>query len=311
MATLFEQHNTSCWGCVEGACPDGISGGKAQIIHDNVIHYTSSSGYVRALYWRTGTGLAYNNVFDYSGRGGDSGSQAITYFELANYRAYGECTTGSTSDIACPSLGAGRIARCCDPSYSAGALSGEGYPCINGLGVGPVGGTPEPVYFWDNKKTADGVTLVDLTSADVVVDETAQWAIALGRDYCVSTSGQPTSCGGYALSYSPYPYPHPLRGEGAGGGGAGSGAGGLGQGGGGSPNAVGGSGPSEEDSCACSTVGSASSSSGQPVGLALLGLGAVVRRRRGGTRAGHRPPVVAAGWTRPWPAALRAPSKRM
>jgi hypothetical protein len=206
MTTLFEQHNTNCWGSVEGKCSDGISGGKAQIVNNNKINFTSS-GWHRFLYWRTGTGLFYNNVFDYSG-GSDA---ATTYAELANYRAYSGCIDGSTpANIPSPSLGAGTITRCSATSYTSGSLRGEGYPSIHGVGTGPWKGTPEPVYFWNNKKTANGTTMVDIGAPNV--DSTAAWALAKDRDYCVSSSIQPSSCGGVALSYAAYTCPHPLTG---------------------------------------------------------------------------------------------------
>src|SRR3972149_11629305 len=124
MATLFEQHNSSAWGA-DIPQNDGGTGGRAQEIYNNRINYASSIGkYIRMLYWRTGTGLAYNNVVDYSARGGES----FTYFELANYRAYSGCTEGSTpNNLPSPTLCATCLARCCATTYTSGSLRGEGY----------------------------------------------------------------------------------------------------------------------------------------------------------------------------------------
>jgi hypothetical protein len=207
MTTLFEQHNTNCWGSREGACDDGITGGKAQIINNNKIYITGTDWH-RLLYWRTGTGLFYNNVVDYSAARSDSN---VAYAELANYRAYDGCTSGSTpANILSPSLGPTSITRCAKTTYTSGSLRGEGTPTINGVGNGPWKGVAEPVYFWNNRKTADGNTMVDIGGPDV--DSTAAWAVASNKQYCVSATAQPSSCGGVALNYSPYTCPHPLTG---------------------------------------------------------------------------------------------------
>jgi hypothetical protein len=202
MATLFEQHNTGAWGADSGG-----AGGRAQEIYNNRINFTSPPGnYYSMLTWRSGTGLVYDNIVDYSARGTDPS----IYFNLQNYREYDGCTGGSTSNTPDPTLCPTCLARCCSTAYVNGSLRGEGYPCVGGVGQGVYGGTPEPVYFWDNKKTADGKTLVDLTASDVYVDPSAEWALRLNRDYCVSTTGKPASCGGHNLTYNPYIYPHPL-----------------------------------------------------------------------------------------------------
>jgi hypothetical protein len=211
MQTLFEQHNTG-----EG------EGGRAQEVYNNRINFNSPVGdFIRMLYWRHGTGLVYKNLVDYSGRGAES----LVYFQLRAYRAAGginhndfsdetDCANWSTNtaNYSAPSLGAGMLAKCCSTSYAAGGFIGEGYPCVGQPGQGVYGGAHEPIYFWDNKKTADGTTLVDLASSNVLVQPTEQWAIQLNRDYCVFTTGKPASCGGHPLVYTPYTCPHPLTG---------------------------------------------------------------------------------------------------
>lgn len=204
MATLFEQHNTNAWGA-DIPQSDGGTGGRAQEVYNNRINYNSPPGnFMRMLLWRTGTGLVFNNIVDYSGRG----TEPTVYFELANYRANDTCTSGSTpNNIPSPTLCPTCLTRCCSTSYISGSLRGEGYPCVGGVGQGVYGGTPEPVYFWDNKKTADGTTLVNLTSSDVYVDPTAEWALRLDRDYCVSITGKPSSAAVTPWLTRPIPVP--------------------------------------------------------------------------------------------------------
>jgi hypothetical protein len=214
MTTIFEMHNVSCPAPISGQSGNG----RAYIAHDNRLNFTTPpNDWRRILYWRGGTGLFYNNIIDYSGRGTESG---IVYFQLHSYRAASSCDDGSTNTGNCsaPSLGTRMLARCCATDYhpnGAGTYpQGEGYPCLDAPGSGVWGGTREPVYFWNNKKTGDGgATLVDINSAGgVSLDPSIQWAVALNRDYCVSNgASQPTSCGGVALNYIPYTYPHPLR----------------------------------------------------------------------------------------------------
>jgi hypothetical protein len=209
MQTLFEQHNTG-----EG------SGGRAQEVYGNKIYYNSPPGdFIRMLYWRHGTGLFYDNMIDYSKRG----VEPTVLIQLRGYRTAGgighddfsdetDCADWSTNtaDTPAPELGAGMLAKCCSPAYSSGTYRGEGYPCVGQPGQGVYHGSAEPIYFWDNKKTADGTTMQYLTADDVDVADTEKWAIQLGRDYCVSNTGKPASCGGHILDYTPYQYPHPL-----------------------------------------------------------------------------------------------------
>jgi hypothetical protein len=153
MQTVFEQHNTG----------DG-GGGRAQEVYGNRISLNSPPGdFIRLLYWRHGTGLVYNNIVDYSGRG----SESIVYFQLRAYRAGGgvnhndfsdgtDCADWSTNtaNSPAPSMGIGMLAKCCSTAYTSGEFKGEGYPCAGQPGQGFYGATHEQIYFWNNKKTS-------------------------------------------------------------------------------------------------------------------------------------------------------------
>jgi hypothetical protein len=200
-ASIFEQHNRSAG-----------YGGRVQIVHDNRINM-KFGGYGRVLYWRAGTGLVYNNKFDYS----VAGSLQSPFLQLRSYRAASSCDDGSTNtsnthSSVNPYFTGTMVARCCSTSYNYSGFVGEGYPCVGAPGVGYWGDEnwKEPIYFWNNTTSPNGSTWNQITS--ISVDSPEDTYIQANRDYCIGTS-QPESCGGVALNYTPYTYPHPLRGE--------------------------------------------------------------------------------------------------
>lgn len=208
---IWEQHNTGA-PMVEGV------GGRAHEAYNNLIKPNSGSQGGGTAYLRSGTGLFYKNVTDYS-RGGNAGNYVLTAYRAAgginhneNLSEY-DCadSSSSTINISAPSLFSTALTKCCSTAYTSGSLRGEGYPCVGQVGIGVWGGTHEPAYFWDNKQTADETTLINQTAIGTQWSS-LDWAISLNRDYCISNSGKPASCGGHALSYTPYTCPHPLTG---------------------------------------------------------------------------------------------------
>jgi hypothetical protein len=210
-ATFLEQHNSA-----------NAAGGRALVAYENTF-YLNNEGISRVLYYRSGTGLIYDNIFDYSGR---SAGEPETWFHLQTYRAGGgethedtgvhDCATdANVANVSAESVCTDCLSRCCSSSYTDSGYTGEGYPCVTGIGTGVYGGTHEPIYFWGNTRTANGVDYVSLDSNDITVYSDVAWAIQNNRDYCVAETDQPASCGGVALTYAPYTYPHPLRDEAA------------------------------------------------------------------------------------------------
>lgn len=168
---------------------------------------------------RSGTALVYDNVIDYAALG----SMPWWAMHLRSYRAAGGQHHGELTNEDCANystntqnrwVSGATLAKCCSTAFSTTVdghlLQGEGYPCIGAPGIGVIGGTPEPVYFWNNR-TFNGTSYqIDSTHVGNS-DPSEMWAVAPNRDYCVSAS-QPSSCGGVPLSYSPYACPHPLTG---------------------------------------------------------------------------------------------------
>jgi hypothetical protein len=206
---VWEQHNTVT------ACSTYGFGGRAHEVYYNLMQPTGGGAHGNddPMNLRDGTGMYYGNVYDYHLAG------SIKGWTMTPYRQEDNCIANHPTliDWACSSdYGAGYLAACCETSYINDPYQGEGYPCV-GVASGPIHnphseGVREPIYFWNNKKTADGTTMVDHT--DVTTTASA-WAMALDRDYCVSTTGKPPSCGGVTLTYTPYTCPHPLAGSGS------------------------------------------------------------------------------------------------
>ena len=198
---LSEQHNTDA----QFAPGNGV-GSRAHEFYYNLMK--PAAGTTGALgITRAGTAMFYGNVYDVS-----SGARGNPDHYVISYRAYSDCTSGSTSNTAAPSVLTNGLARCCSSSYTSGSLRGEGYPCVGAPGVGLVRGgvfTMEPLYFWGNKRTTNGTTMVDYNPP--YTDPSAAWALQANRDWCTGTT-KPASCGGKALTYTPYTCPHPLTG---------------------------------------------------------------------------------------------------
>ena len=213
----------------------------------NSSDYTASGQYAQ-LAIRGGTGVVYNNTFTYAGftpyliifaayrtaqSGGVpwgfcpqkwcsiSGAACLTNTECNPTGTNGTCTT-TTPNKVCTQPGAGVTA--CSSDANCGGVSGacqltdgngrgtglSGYPCRDQMGTdGVISGEQQfrPALFWNNK--------VGSTQYDAGYSGTGDSTyLAANRDYCNGTgggSGQPTTCGGRAVPYTPYTYPHPLQ----------------------------------------------------------------------------------------------------
>jgi hypothetical protein len=208
-----------------GADSGGYRGVHSFEIYENTFNRTVSNN-VRLLYFRSSTGVVYNNT--YTGNYG--------FPEMNNYRS---CQSN-------PPWGS------CDgtSSWDENSSGGEGYACLDQIGhifTENSGGSNdlEPLYFWSN--TLDGsqanIHVVGfecsrLTTLHVIEDrdfynEDASFngtsgigvgTLASRPSTCTPDVGywatdesklyRCTATDTWTLKYTPFTYPHPLRGEG-------------------------------------------------------------------------------------------------
>ena len=161
-----------------GADSGGYRGVHSFEIYNNTFRCTGSCGSQRKHYFRSGTGVIFNNT--YTGN--------YTTAELTNYR----------SDESFAPWG-----KCDGTSKWDGNTPGQnGYPCLDQIGhvFGPSPGGAnllEPLYEWNN--THDGADV------DLIVGSShanADRHIVQGRDFFNDTPRP---------GYTPFPYPHPLQ----------------------------------------------------------------------------------------------------
>ncbi len=176
----------------------------------------NSTGQYAQIAIRGGTGVVFNNTF-----AATSGYDII----FSNYRSGGQ-TAGTPWTSTCQTSSAAKAClnvastspRSCSADSDCGGVSGScvkidgssslltNYPCRDQMGTD--GNAPQlirPALFWNNR-------IVTAQVAPSQQDYSDTRYLAEGRDYCVGTTDQPTTCGGVAVPYTPYAYPHPLQG---------------------------------------------------------------------------------------------------
>ena len=172
------RHNTVNNTNVEhhGADSGGFRGVHSFEIYNNVFRCTGACASQRKHYFRSGTGVIFNNTYS-----GNYDEAALTnYRSDESFAPWGKCDGTSPWDQNKPGQ--------------------NGYACLDQIGhvFGPAPGGAnivEPLYEWNN--THDGVDV------DLVVENTnAATHIVQGRDFFNDTQRP---------GYTPYPYPHPLQ----------------------------------------------------------------------------------------------------
>jgi hypothetical protein len=162
-----------------GADSGGYRGVHSFEIYNNTFSCPGSCGSQRKHYFRSGTGVIFNNTYS-----GNYGSAELTnYRSDGSYPPWGKCDGTSEWD-----------------ENRAGQI---GYACLDQIGhvFGPTSGganSLEPLYEWNN--THDGADV------DLVVGSShanADKHIVQGRDFYNDTQRP---------GYTPYTYPHPLQG---------------------------------------------------------------------------------------------------
>lgn len=173
------RHNTVNNTNVEhhGADSGGFRGIHSFEIYENT--FDNSSGNMRALFFRSGSGVVFNNTW----------TGNYTFPAVANFRSrpqdfppWGACDGTSPWDENQPGM--------------------SGYACLDQIGhvfTENEGGVNdlEPVYFWNN--TLNGNPLTSVVVSEVSMENHLQD----GRDFFSNTA---------RLGYTPFTYPHPLQG---------------------------------------------------------------------------------------------------
>lgn len=162
-----------------GADSGGYRGVHSFEIYHNTFRSTSESQ--RKHYFRSGTGVIFNNTYS----GNYTGAELTNYRSDESFEPWGMCDGTSPWDENRPGQ--------------------NGYACLDQIGhvFGPTSGGAnilEPLYEWNN--TDDGADV------DLVVGSShanADQHIVQGRDFYNDTQRP---------GYTPYVYPHPLQGGG-------------------------------------------------------------------------------------------------
>jgi hypothetical protein len=201
-------------------------------IYNNRFTYTSAWNVIDAvIYWRGGTAVFHNNVFNYS-----SATWGSNHIRLPNFRAgdgsvgwpacngtayrfnsttradwlgtVGFGTSGTqkmcsgdrmrlcTGDSECSAAGAGACSESVDGQGGSGA-----YPCFMQVGRG-VGNMSSPVYEWNNTFSGgQGQGGFSCPGGGCDANMTGGALVQANRDYFNDTMRP---------GYAPYVYPHPL-----------------------------------------------------------------------------------------------------
>lgn len=133
-----------------GYCGDGIAGTFSYEIYDNTWSLTSGKNMFRWMFFRSGSGVVYNNAMTSSG-------SLIRHIDMTEYRAGGSdsCTGAARS--------------CC-----------SAYPCQDQIGRG-TNQALDPLYYWNN--TVNGSPAV--ISANSVIDEAWATSNSYSQNYFV------------------------------------------------------------------------------------------------------------------------------
>ena len=139
-------------------------------IYENTFNENGAGSY-RALFFRGGTGVVYNNTFtgNYSG------------FNVANYRS-------------CDSYGV--WGKCDGKNPLDGNEDETGYPCLDQIGR-TTNQALSPLYEWNNTINRNDLNITVSTSCPELADHIQEY-----RDYYNDTQKP---------GYTPYEYPHPLQ----------------------------------------------------------------------------------------------------
>ena len=164
-----------------GADSGGFRGVHSFEIYNNTFRCTGSCGSQRKHYFRSGTGVIFNNTYT----GNYTGAELTNYRSDESFPPWGKCDGTSPWDENKPGQ--------------------NGYACLDQIGhvFGPTSGGAnllEPLYEWNNTDDGADVDLVVATS-HAHADE----HIVQGRDFYNDTRRP---------GYTPYRYPHPLQGGG-------------------------------------------------------------------------------------------------
>jgi hypothetical protein len=175
------RHNTVNNTNVEhhGADSGGFRGVHSFEIYNNAFRCTGACASQRKHYFRSGTGVIFNNTYS----GNYDGAELTNYRSDESFAPWGKCDGTSPWDQNKPGQ--------------------NGYACLDQIGhvFGPTPGGAnivEPLYEWNN--THDGAD-VDLFVGTAHAN--ADRHIVQGRDFFNDTPRP---------GYTPYVYPHPLQG---------------------------------------------------------------------------------------------------